>query len=140
MRTLWNLKAYETELPPLGLSEDNLEDNFIMVHQSSKTKLLEWAQGVSVIYQTVHGFSEAHWTGSDSEEPVQTFDRRAEPTLLYFHPIRRMQKEAVPSDLHSARSTRAWLMATFGPMYLKHKNTGLVSSESEPVQWPSLNP
>lgn len=53
MRTLWNLKAYETELPPLGLSEDNLEENFIMVHQSSKTKLLEWAQGVSVIYQTV---------------------------------------------------------------------------------------
>lgn len=31
--------------------------------------------------------------------PLQTFDQRAEPTLLYFHPVRRMQKEEVVSAL-----------------------------------------
>lgn len=100
MRTLWNIKAYEAELPPLGSSEDNLGETSSAtpqtVHQSSKTELLEWAQGCS----------EAHWTGSSQSEPVLNQTRPLIDVLNHAGAIGTTQQ--------------GW------PTYLKHKNTGLV--------------
>lgn len=81
----------------------------------------------------------------------QAFDRRAEPTLLYFHPVWRMQKEEVVSSKariwFSQSVCGPWVMAVIlfssrnyavpdppglfdghvWPMYLKHKTIMEVS-------------
>lgn len=113
MRTLWSLKACETELPPLGSSEDNLGETSSAapqtVHQSSETKLLEWAQGCS----------EAHWTGSSQSEPVlnQTRPLIDELNQRYFISIPNMKNAKRGGTIRTTQCQihRACLMVTLGP-------------------------
>lgn len=131
MRTVWNLKAYETELPPLGSSEDNLGGK---LHQQRHRRCISpqrhycycycysyWSghRGVSVIYQTVHGCSEAHWRGSSESEPVLNQTRPLIDALnqRYFISIPNMMNAKRGGTIRTTQCQihRACLMATFGP-------------------------